>query len=169
MKLKPRRTEEPEINLISLIDVVLMIVIFFMLSSTFVDENRLRIRLPEASASPLARGEDEPLVVAVTQGGGYRVNERELINASAETLRAAILKVAADDRERPVTVRADGRATHQSVVTAMDVLSRLGFREINIATVDSQAAAGGIPAAAARAAPATAPAAPPAEPATGAR
>ncbi len=57
MKLQPRRAEEPEINLISLIDVVLMIVIFFMLSSTFVDENRLRIRLPEASASPLSRSE----------------------------------------------------------------------------------------------------------------
>jgi len=141
MKLKPRRTEEPEVNLISLIDVVLMIVIFFMLSSTFIDENRLRIRLPEASASPLSRGEEgEPLVVAVTQGGGYRVNERELINASAETLRAAILKVASGDRAQPVTVRADGRAAHQSVVTAMDVLSRLGFREINIATVGSQAA-----------------------------
>jgi biopolymer transport protein ExbD len=142
MKLKPRRTEEPEINLISLIDVVLMIVIFFMLSSTFVDENRLRIRLPEASASPLSRGEGEPLVVAVTQGGGYRINDRELINSSAETLRAAILKVAPTDRAQPVTVRADGRATHQSVVTAMDVLGRLGFREINIATVGSQASPG---------------------------
>ncbi len=141
MKLKPRRSEEPEINLISLIDVVLMIVIFFMLSSTFVDENRLRIRLPEASAAPLSRGATEPLVVAVTQGGGYRVNDRELINASAETLRAAILKVAGGDRAQAVTVRADGRATHQAVVTAMDVLGRLGFREIDIATVGSQAAA----------------------------
>jgi biopolymer transport protein ExbD len=150
MKLNPRRNEEPEVNLISLIDVVLMIVIFFMLSSTFIDENRLRIRLPEASASPLARGEGEPLVVAVTQGGGYRVNERELVNASAETLRAAILKVAAGDREQRVTVRADGRATHQSVVTAMDVLGRLGFREINIATVGSQAAPGGAPASGSR-------------------
>lgn len=174
MKLKPRRTEEPEINLISLIDVVLMIVIFFMLSSTFVDENRLRIRLPEASASPLARGEGEPLVVAVTQGGGYRINDRELINSSAETLRAAILKVAPSDRAQPVTVRADGRATHQSVVTAMDVLGRLGFREINIATVGSQAAAGGAPAAPrgpgpSAIAPAPAPAAPIAEPAPGSR
>jgi biopolymer transport protein ExbD len=142
MRLNPRKPEEPEINLISLIDVVLMIVIFFMLSSTFVDENRLRIRLPEASAAPISRSEDEPLVVAVTQQGGYRVNDRELVNASAETLRAAILKVASGDRTRPVTVRADGRATHQSVVTAMDVLGRLGFREINIATVGSQAAAG---------------------------
>ncbi|MCC6170825.1 MAG: biopolymer transporter ExbD, partial [Gammaproteobacteria bacterium] len=73
MNLRPRRAEEPEINLISLIDVVLMMVIFFMVSSTFVEENRLRIRLPEASAAPLARGEREPIVVTVTPGGGYRV------------------------------------------------------------------------------------------------
>jgi biopolymer transport protein ExbD len=160
MKLKPRRTEEPEVNLISLIDVVLMIVIFFMLSSTFVDENRLRIRLPEASAAPLSRSEAEPLVLVVSQGGGYRVNDRELVNASAETLRAAILKVASPDRAQPVTVRADGRATHQSVVTAMDVLGRLGFREINIATVGTQGASGergARAAAASAAAPAAAP------------
>jgi biopolymer transport protein ExbD len=99
-------------------------------------------------------------VVVVTQGGGYRVNDRELINASAETLRAAILKVANAERSQPVTVRADGRATHQSVVTAMDVLGRLGFREINIATVGAQAAAGtaGVTAAAQGGAAAVAPA-----------
>lgn len=137
MNLKPRRAEEPEINLISLIDVVLMMVIFFMVSSTFVDENRLRIRLPEASAAPLARGEKERITVTVTQGGGYRVNDRELVNASPETLRAAILKLASPERAETVTVRADGRAAHQSVVTAMDVIGRLGFREINIATVSA--------------------------------
>ena len=136
MNLRPRRgVEEPEINLISLIDVVLMIVIFFMVSSTFVEENRMRIRLPEASAAPLARGEKQPIVVTVTQGGGYRVNDRELVNASAETLRAAILRLASAERAEVVTVRADGRAMHQSVVTAMDVIGRLGFRVINIATV----------------------------------
>ena len=84
MNLRPRRgVEEPEINLISLIDVVLMMVIFFMVSSTFVDENRLRIRLPEASSAPVARSEKERITVTVTQGGGYRVNDRELVNASA--------------------------------------------------------------------------------------
>jgi biopolymer transport protein ExbD len=143
VNLRPRRAEEPEINLISLIDVVLMIVIFFMVSSTFIEENRLRIRLPEAGAAPLARGETQPIVVTVTQGGGYRVNERELVNASAETLRAALLRLASAERAEPVTVRADGRATHQSVVTAMDVIGRLGFREINIATVTTPAAPGG--------------------------
>ena len=78
----------------------------------------------------------DPLVVAVTQAGSYRVNERELINASPDTLRAAILEVAGADRTKAVTVRADARATHQSVVTAMDVLGKLGFTRINIATVE---------------------------------
>ncbi|MGD9597275.1 MAG: ExbD/TolR family protein [Steroidobacteraceae bacterium] len=142
MNLKPRRTDEPELNLTSLIDVVLLLIVFFMLSSTFVQEGRLRVRLPEARDVPVQRPAKEALVVTVTQGGGYRVNERDLVNASADTLRAAVLKVAGDERNRPVTLRADGRATHQSVVTAMDVLGKLGFAEINIATVDDAESAG---------------------------
>jgi biopolymer transport protein ExbD len=135
MKLKPRPREEPEINLVSLIDVVLMIVIFFMVSSTFIDEGRVRIRLPQANAVPIAKSQAEPLVIAVTQQGGYRLNEKELINASAETLRAALVKETGTNRSLRVTIRADARATHQAVITAMDVLGRLGFAEINVATV----------------------------------
>jgi biopolymer transport protein ExbD len=137
MNLKPRRSEEPEINLVSLIDVVLMLVVFFMLSTSFNLEGRVKVRLPEATSVPPERAPAEPLVVTITQTGGYRLNERELINASPDTLRAAILREAGEDRSAPVTIRADARATHQSVVTAMDVLSRLGFAQINIATVNA--------------------------------
>jgi biopolymer transport protein ExbD len=137
MRLQSRKAkEDPEINLIALIDVALLLVIFFMLSSTFMQEGRLKIELPQASLAPTGRQKSDPLVVAVTQAGSYRVNDRELVNASTDTLRAAILEVAGADRERPVTVRADGRATHQSVITAMDVLGKLGFVKINIATVE---------------------------------
>lgn len=138
MNLEPRRAEEPDVNLVSLIDVVLMIVVFFMLSSTFVDESSLRIRLPEVSASSGTPPAAEPIVITVTESGGYRVNGRELINSSPETLRAAVLRLAGDGREATVTLRADGRATHQSVVTAMDVVGRLGFRQIDIATVPAE-------------------------------
>jgi biopolymer transport protein ExbD len=140
MNLQPRRHEEPEINVVSLIDVVLLLVVFFMLSSRFTDEGRLRVHLPTASAVPPASSKSEPLVVTVTQQGTYRVNERELINSSPDTLRAALLKEAGSNRNVRVTLRADGRATHQSVITAMDVLGRLGFGEINIATVKEGAA-----------------------------
>ncbi len=136
MNLKPRKHDEVDITLISFIDVVLVLIVFFMLSSEFVNEGRVRVRLPQAAGAPqAARQQTEPLVVTVTQSGSYRVNEQELINSSPETLRAALVKVAGQDRTLRVTLRADGRATHQSVITAMDVLGRLGFGEINVATV----------------------------------
>ena len=141
MNLKPGRPhEEPEINVVSLIDVVLLLVVFFILSSRFSDEGRLRVHLPHASAVPTERVGSEPLVVSVTQAGGYLVNGHELINSSPETLRAALLKEAGTSRTMPVTLRADARATHQSVITAMDVLGRLGFAEISVATVKEEAA-----------------------------
>ena len=92
MRFKPRRNEEPEINVTSLIDVVLLLVVFFMLSSNFAAEGRLRIRLPAASSVPTEQRSAEPLVVTVAAGGTYLVNGRELINSSPETLRAALLK-----------------------------------------------------------------------------
>jgi biopolymer transport protein ExbD len=136
VNLKPRRPEEPEINVISLIDVVLLLVVFFMMSSNFSAEGRLRIRLPQASEQAAERAAGEGLVVTVSASGAYVVNGRELVNSGADTLRAAILQsTAGASRAVPVTIRADGRATHQSVVTAMDVLGRLGFTQMNVATL----------------------------------
>ena len=140
MNLKPRTHEDPEINVVSLIDVVLLLVVFFILSSRFSDEGRLRVHLPQASAVPTQKAAGEPLVVSVTQQGSYLVNQRELINSSPETLRAALLKEAGTNRSMRITLRADAHATHQSVITAMDVLGRLGFAEVNIATVKEEPA-----------------------------
>jgi biopolymer transport protein ExbD len=136
MNLKPRRPEEPEINVVSLIDVVLLLVVFFMLSSNFSAEGRLRIRLPQASAEASERAGGDTLVVTVSASGTYLVNGRELIDSGPDTLRAAILKsTAGSSRTAAVTIRADGRASHQSVVTAMDVLGHLGFTQMNVATL----------------------------------
>jgi biopolymer transport protein ExbD len=141
VNLRPRRNDEPEINVTSLIDVVLLLVVFFMLSSNFSAEGRLRIRLPQANAQASERAADEALVVTVSASGAYLVNGRELVNSGADTLRAAILKTTAGAaRNAPVTIRADGRASHQSVVTAMDVLGRLGFTQMNVATLTESAA-----------------------------
>ena len=140
MNLKTRRHEEPEINVVSLIDVVLLLVVFFILSAKFTDEGRLRVHLPHASSVPVEKVSGEPLVVSVTQQGTYLVNQHELINASPETLRAALLKEAGTNRSLRITLRADARATHQSVITAMDVLGRLGFAEVTLATVKDEPA-----------------------------
>jgi len=139
MNLRRRAHEEPELNLISLVDVVLLLLIFFMVSTTFVDEGRIRLQLPRAGAEPAEAHSKDPIEIAVTASGEYRVNGRALINTSASTLSAAVAKLADESRAAPVTIRADARATHQAVVTAMDVVGRLGLRNIRIATVnDSQ-------------------------------
>ena len=141
MNLRPRRNEDPEINLISLIDILLVLVLFFLLSTTFSVDGRLRISLPQASSAPQQRTGNEPLIVTVTAGGTYLVNGRELVNASPDTLRSAILKFAGERRDLNTSIRADGRATHQSVVTAMDILGQLGFTQLNIVTTKDAGAA----------------------------
>ncbi len=138
MNLKPREREEPELNLIPLVDVVLLLLIFFMVTSSFMEQGRIRVQLPQAGGVPVDSRRADPIVIAVTAQGHYAVNERELINNSPETLRAAILKVAGEERKLPVTIRADAQATHQVVVTAMDVVGQLGFAQINIATLNEQ-------------------------------
>lgn len=138
MNLKPRVRDEPEIQLIPLVDVVLLLLIFFMVSSTFSFEGRIKVQLPEANAIQDVATANDPIIVTVTTQGAYRVNERALINNSPETLRNALLKVAGNARDAPVTIRADARATHQSVVTAIDVIGRLGFVQINIATLNER-------------------------------
>ncbi|MFI4889973.1 MAG: ExbD/TolR family protein [Steroidobacterales bacterium] len=139
MNLRPRHSEDPELNLISLIDVLLVLLIFFMVSTTFQQEGRVKVHLPQASEVPVPRSAQEPLVITVTADGNYRLNERSLINNTPEVLRDALLKEAGSGRG-PVTIRADARAMHQAVVTAMDVAGHLGFSELNIATMHQVAA-----------------------------
>lgn len=138
MRLQNKRLEDPELNLTSLIDVVLLLVIFFMISTTFVQEGRLRIELPEAGTATVDR-QGQPIIITITAQGSYRVNDRALVNNLRETLHAALRQVSAETGPQPVTIRADARANHQSVVTAMDVAARLGFTQVNIATVSQQA------------------------------
>jgi biopolymer transport protein ExbD len=138
VKLRVKRHDEVELNLISLVDVVLLLVIFFMLSTTFVQDARLRVELPRASAASAAR-DAQPIVVTISAQGSYRVNGRALVNNERATLGAALRQVAGSARQGPVTIRADARATHQAVVTAMDVAAKQGFTQVNIATVSQPA------------------------------
>lgn len=140
MNLKPREREEPDLNLTSLIDVVLLLLVFFMVSTTFVDESRIPIQLPQADTEAPPRQKKDPIEITVAASGEYSVNGRTLINTSPITLSAAIVKLAGSARDVPVTIRADARSSHQAVVTAMDVVGRLGFRGINIATINDASA-----------------------------
>ncbi len=139
MKLNLRARPQPEVNLTSLIDVVLLLLIFFMVSTSFVKESQIEIRLPETAATEPADQPAERIDIMITETGTVFVNGRELINSRPETLRNALRKVSAGDNSLPLTISADANATHQSVVTAMDVAGRLGFSQINIATVNEPA------------------------------
>jgi biopolymer transport protein ExbD len=135
MNLLSRSKEEPEINLTSLIDVVLLLLVFFMVSTSFVREAEINIRLPEASADPVEATEGEVLEIGITESGNYLINGRELVNNERRTLRAAIERIAGDRRDLSVFIRADAQSLHQANVTAMSVAGELGFTSINIATV----------------------------------
>ncbi len=135
MRFQQKHREELELNMTSLIDVVLLLLIFFMMSTRFIDESRLQVRLPEAGVQPDEASARESLEIEVTAEGNYRVGGRDLVNNSPDTLATALARATNGNRAQPLTIRADARAVHQSVVTAMDVAGRLGYRQINIATV----------------------------------
>ena len=136
MKLNLRPRIEPEVNLTSLIDVVFLLLIFFMVSTSFVKQSQITISLPEAESSSVAEEVPEQIDIMITAEGTYLVNGRELINNRAETIRNTLQKVSGGNNELPLTISADASARHQDVVTAMDVAARLGFTKINIATVN---------------------------------
>lgn len=135
MKLRSGQRDEPELNLTPLIDVVLLLLIFFMLTTTFVRPSQIAIRLPEADVTTPPPAEAPVLEIGIGADGHYRVNGRDLVDGRPETLEAAIRQLAPELRERRVTLSADGRASHQAVVTAMDVAARMGYVEVNITTV----------------------------------
>jgi biopolymer transport protein ExbD len=127
---------DPEINLISLVDVVLLLLIFFMLTTSFVRQSQVAVRLPEASAvSPAEQTPAPGLDITVTARGVYYVNGRALVDSRPETLAAAIRGVAPEGSARDVSISADAQATHQAVITAMDVVGRLGYTDVHIATI----------------------------------
>ncbi len=136
MKLSLRPRTEPDVNLTSLIDVVLLLLIFFMVSTTFVKQSEISIQLPEADNTARPVPANDRIDVMITARGTFLINGQELINSRPETIRRGLQKVSGGDSTLPLTISADADARHQDVVTAMDVAGRLGFVQISIATVN---------------------------------
>ena len=139
MNLRPRRREEPELNLVPMIDVVLVLLIFFMIATSLRHESKLEIRLPESSGQPLPSNLAQ-LEVDIDASGRYAVNGQWLEGRDAAALKAP-LQAAAQGRELPLIVRADGQTPHQAVVTVLDVAGQLGLKQLAIATVNVPATA----------------------------
>jgi biopolymer transport protein ExbD len=139
MNLNIRPKAEPEVNMTSLIDVVLLLLIFFMVSTSFVKQSQISIRLPQADSSAIVDDVPEKLEIMITEAGSYLVNGRELVNNRPETIRNALKKTSGGNTALPLTISADANARHQHVVTAMDVAGKLGFYQISIATINDPA------------------------------
>lgn len=134
MQLRSSSSEDPEISLTGLIDVVFLLLIFFMVSTTFEHQAVLKVDLPKAKnvSSP----EDQPnsLELVIDQNGQFYLNDRQLADGKPATLRAAFIEAAGEDRNIPVILRADAETPHHFVVTAMDITAQLGFSRLSIAT-----------------------------------
>ncbi len=133
MKFRRQRLDDVNVNLTPLIDVVFLLLIFFMVSTTFTRETQLSIDLPEASGQPRESTESE-IEILIDEAGQYRVNGQGLVDQRIRTLQAAIYKISAGDTTIPMIISADADTAHQSVVRAMDAAGKMGFVHLTITT-----------------------------------
>ncbi len=134
MKLQARQEHEPEINMTSLIDVVFLLLLFFMVSTTFERQAALKIDLPEASAVAEFSDDARKLELIIDPDGRMYLNDRQLVDSEPATIEAALIELTGGRRDLPVMLRADAQTPHHFVVTAMDVTGRLGFTRLSIVT-----------------------------------
>lgn len=133
MKFRRSAPDPLEINLTPLIDCLLFLIIFFMLSTTFTKASKLQISLPEAKGD-VAPAAAHTIEVSVSAAGVYAVNGQVLASKQATSLRSAIEKASAGSRDIPFMISADGNTPHQAVVTVMDVAGQMGFQGLSIST-----------------------------------
>lgn len=133
MNLRRSSHDEPDVSLTPLIDVVLLLLIFFMVSTTFEREAQLQIELPEASAEPVDTPDDK-LEITIDVTGNYFLNGKQVTNTRFNTLKRAIQKSIGDKTDLPVIIRADANTPHQAVISALDAARQLGLLRISLAT-----------------------------------
>jgi len=133
MQFRRQTKEQDGVNLTPLIDVVFLLLIFFMVSTTFTKESHLKLNLPEA-AGPQAVEETRAVEILISADGSYSVDGQGLINKKLATLKSALSEVSAGEYNRPLVITADATAHHQAVVRAMDAAGQLGFVNLSITT-----------------------------------
>jgi biopolymer transport protein ExbD len=134
LRLQHHTKEDPDVDLTSLIDVVFLLLLFFMVSTTFDKQALLKVDLPEASMVEDRADIPESLELVIDDEGRMYLNDQRLIDSEARTIRAAMKQEAGDRRDIPLVLRADRLTPHHHVVTVMDVAAQLGFSNLSIAT-----------------------------------
>ena len=133
MNFRPRQEQEVDVNLTPLIDVVFLLLIFFMVSTTFVHESEIELTLPEASEE-LREAPADKVEIAIDSKGQYFVNGKALINSQLETMKSALRRLDNADGDPLVIISADAEASHQSVITVMDAARQVGLVRITFPT-----------------------------------
>ncbi|QSA97345.1 biopolymer transporter ExbD [Methylococcus sp. EFPC2] len=131
MNFRPRREDKPELNLIPMIDVLIVLLIFLVLTTTFSREASLHISLPEASAQ--ASAEEKGVDIVIDAAGRYIINRHQLINNEPDTVKKALQEAAGEDKDPLIVISADQKTPHQAVMTALDAASQLGYVHITFA------------------------------------
>jgi biopolymer transport protein ExbD len=142
LKFRRQRTDEVGVNLTPLIDVVFLLLIFFMVSTTFTRETQLSIDLPEATGT-VKDAVGRQIEILIDETGSYRVNGQGLVDGRMRTLQAAIYKISSGDTTLPMIITADAQSSHQSVVRAMDAAGQMGFVHLSITTQELSEQSGG--------------------------
>jgi biopolymer transport protein ExbD len=138
MNFRPRRQKEVDVNLTPLIDVVFLLLIFFMVTTSFDKDAEIKIDLPTADNTTSSQATDK-LELVIDSQGRYYINGREVLNTQAETLFQAMKHVLTQQDEVPsLVISADANTNYQAVVTAMDIAGRLGLKNFSIATTQSK-------------------------------
>ncbi|MDF9774562.1 biopolymer transport protein ExbD [Pseudomonas baetica] len=126
-----------DINLVSLIDVVFVLLLFFVVTTTFTRETQLRVELPEAVSGASADDQTRQLDIAISADGVFSVNNHVLPKSDLATLMEALQKESNGDTNLPLSISADGKTQHQSVITAMDAAGKLGFSHLRMTTIEA--------------------------------
>jgi len=137
MKFHNDSNPGPKLNMTSLIDVVFLLLIFFMVTTTFEKQAKLKIQLPEATEKINAQSQEQ-VVISISQKGSIYINNNELINSKYDSIASSLKQILKDDDRPPIVIRADADAAHKHVVTVMDVLADMNFTSVSIATTPSK-------------------------------
>ncbi len=133
MKFRRQRDSDLSVNLTPLIDVVFLLLIFFMVSTTFTKETHLAIDLPESSGEVLQE-QPKQVEITISKEGEIAINNQGLVNSQLDTIKRALGKASGGDSNTPLVITADANTPYQSVVTAMDAAGQMGFVNLSMTT-----------------------------------
>lgn len=133
MNLSPQKAEEPDVNLTPMIDVVFLLLLFFMVSTSFIRESSLKVDLPEATGQTVAE-KDKPIDIIINADGQFTINDITLITANKDNLSAQLKLAVGENTDPHIIITADAKADYQNIVTAMDSAQQLGYTRLTLAT-----------------------------------